>query len=85
MYENGRYVPQDFKLAYKWHNKAAKQKLDCAQFSLVTLFRDGKGVEHDVRKTKQYFELKILEIKSGDQGFADSLNILYGKSYRKPV
>ena len=66
LYLKGEGVPQDYKEARFWFEKAARHGLADAQTSLATLYRDGLGTSADLAQAMQWFE------KAAQQGNADA-------------
>ena len=66
LYLNGEGVPQDYKEARFWIEKAARRGLADAQTSLGALYRDGLGTSADLTQAMQWFE------KAAQQGNADA-------------
>lgn len=55
IYEYGKGVKQDFKLAAGWYRKAADQGMAEAQILLGMLYRDGKGMARDEEQAFKWF------------------------------
>ena len=66
LYLKGEGVPQDYKEARFWIEKAARRGLADAQASLGALYRDGLGTSADLAQAMQWFE------KAAQQGNADA-------------
>lgn len=47
MFENGYGVKQDYKQAFNWYLKAAKQGDAMAAYVIGTMYNYGKGVQQD--------------------------------------
>jgi hypothetical protein len=47
MYDNGQGVPQDYKQALQWYQRAAEQGHASAQYNLGVMYVKGKGVPKD--------------------------------------
>lgn len=63
-----------YKVAAAWYRKAAEQGSAAGQVRLAALYRDGKGVEHDLVKAAEWYR------KAADQGDASAqgtLGVLY--------
>lgn len=50
MYYHGTGVPQDYKQAFYWYEKAANQGNSDAQCALGMLYSDGEGVPRDKKR-----------------------------------
>jgi TPR repeat protein len=57
MYQLGRVIPQDYKKAASWFERAALQGNTDAQFGLGVLCYNGKGVEVDLVKAHMWFNV----------------------------
>ena len=63
MYDRGRGVPQDYKLAFKWFTKAAEQGYASAQFNLGSMYNQGDGVPQDDKMAFKWYT------KAAEQGY----------------
>lgn len=71
MYEEGNEgMPQDFKQALVWYQKAANQGFPKAQYNLALLYEDGRGMPQDYRKAGIWYQ------KAAAAGFAEAQNNL---------
>lgn len=66
LYLRGEGVPQDYREARFWIEKAARQGLADAQTRLGTLYRDGTGSAPDPELARQWLE------KAAGQGHAEA-------------
>ena len=73
MYYHGLGVPQDFKQARAWWEKAAAQDLPGALNSLGVVFDAGKGVTPSWRRAR---ELTKRAIELGDSRAVESMQTL---------
>jgi len=64
MYDKGRGVLQDDKIAVKWYRKAAKQGMAMAQFNLGVMYNKGRGVPQDHKIAVKWYR------KAAEQGNA---------------
>jgi TPR repeat protein len=65
-------VPQDYKNAAKWYERAAEQGLAAAQFMMGFLYEQGKGLQRDYAQALNYYRA------AADQGHAPAANNLGG-------
>jgi TPR repeat protein len=88
MYNFGRGVSQEYKIAAKWYRKAAEQGDARAQFNLGMMYRKGEGVSKDFKEAVKWCR------KAAEQGYAKAqsrLGIFYengqgvSQDYRKAV
>jgi TPR repeat protein len=63
MYQQGRGVHQDSKLAVAWYRKAAEQGDALAQCGLANMYRKGEGVQQDFKQAALWLQ------KASEQGF----------------
>jgi TPR repeat protein len=63
-------VPQDFKLAAEWYEKAAKQNDQFAMQALGQLYTYGAGVPKDTEIAYRWLELAVQN-PAADQGIKD--------------
>jgi TPR repeat protein len=63
MYEKGQGTKQNYKKAYKWFKKSAKQGDARAQYHLGQMYLEGLGVEVNPSKAEVWFK------KAKDNGF----------------
>ncbi len=56
IYSEGRAVPQDFKAAEVWYERAAAQGFAPAQYRLGNLYETGKGVAKDFEQAKLWYQ-----------------------------
>lgn len=76
MYLNGDGVPQNFKTAFRWINKAATIKqYSKAQFLLATLYYNGQGVSKD----------NILAYAWTDLAVSNATNRFSADSFSRPI
>src|SRR5215469_1640107 len=71
-YLEGVEVPQDYKDAAIWCERAADQGLAAAQFMMGFLYEQGKGVHRDYAQALNYYRA------AADQGHAPAANNLGG-------
>jgi len=64
MYYKGLGVPQDYKEAVKWYNKAAEQGHTYAQSRLGLMYDNGQGVPQDYKEAVKWYT------KAAEQGNA---------------
>ena len=76
MYYEGKVVPQDYKKALEWTQKAANQGNARAQTALGYMYYDGEGVRQDYQKAFELFT------KAANQGDADAQNNLGWMYYK---
>ena len=57
MYELGRGVPKDYKIASQWYRKAAVQGNGAAQVQLGVLYEFGRGVLQDYVAAHMWYNL----------------------------
>ncbi len=67
MYEKGRGVPQDDKIALKWFTLAAEQGYARAQHNLGLMYDKGEGVPQDYKTAVKWYELATEQGKSSAQ------------------
>jgi uncharacterized protein len=60
LYDTGRGVWQDHKLAAQWYRKAAKQGHAAAQFNLGGLYYEGQGVPKDLVRASIWFTVAAI-------------------------
>ncbi len=88
LYYSGKGVVRDYKKAFYWFKKSARQGDAVAQFALGLMYQEGKGVTQDYKKAFYWYE-KLA--KQGDLGAQAMLGELYyeGKGvtqdYKKAV
>ncbi len=70
MYDNGRGVTQDYKLAVHWYRKAAEQGLALGQYNLGIMYDNGRGVPRSDEIATQWFR------KAAEQGLMHAQNDL---------
>lgn len=70
LYENGKAVPQDYKLAASWYTKAAEQGLPDAQSKLGQLYEKGLGVPQDYNLAASWYT------KAAEQGLPEAQSYL---------
>ena len=63
-------VPQDYKRAAMWYERAAEQGFAAAQFRMGFLYEHGKGVRRDYSRALEYYRA------AADQGHATAANNL---------
>jgi localization factor PodJL len=56
IYSEGRAVPQDFKQAAVWYERAAAQGFAPAQYRLGNLYENGKGVSKDYEQARLWYQ-----------------------------
>jgi len=78
MFQNGRGVIRDYKLANKYYRLSADQDNALAQHYLGRNYRDALGVKKDVNEAKKWFK------KSADQGNEDANEALKALEEIKP-
>jgi uncharacterized protein len=82
IYEQGRYFPQDDKLAVEWYSKAAEQNNANAQYNLGLKYEQGKGVLQNIQKTLEFItkaakqDHVVAQYKLGDMYRLGSSNII---------
>jgi uncharacterized protein len=57
LYDYGRGVPQDFKMAVRWYRRSAEQGNDFAQRRLGLLYERGDGVPQDYVQAYMWYKL----------------------------
>ena len=70
MYETGQGVPQDYKQAVIWYQKAAEQGHSIALSLLGILYVEGKGVPQNYKVA--YILLNLAASQGGDSGVINS-------------
>ncbi|MEO0791164.1 MAG: hypothetical protein AAFY27_01325, partial [Pseudomonadota bacterium] len=69
-FAEGRSVPQDFKQAATWYERAAKQNFALAQYRLATLYERGLGTPVDKTLAKYWY------LKAASQGTVKAMHNL---------
>jgi TPR repeat protein len=72
--QDPKQLAEYYKVAAAWYRKAAEQGSVAGQLRLAALYRDGKGVEHDMVQAAEWYR------KAADQGDASAqgtLGVLY--------
>jgi TPR repeat protein len=69
MYEIGRGVPQDYRLAALWYRRAAEQGYVRAQHLLGLLYDRGQGVPLDYVEAHKWLNLAAARAASGDRDY----------------
>lgn len=64
LYANGDGVPQDYRAAREWYEKAAAQGYAMAQYSLGVMYDNGEGVPQDYTAARKWYE------KAAARGYA---------------
>lgn len=83
LYERGKGVKQDYKLAFFYYQKAAEQKDSEALRSLGFLYKYGLGVQQDIQKALYYYRKAV---RLGNVEALASIGGLYlGINRRKSV
>lgn len=77
MFEKGRGVTKDYKVAVKWYRLAADQGLAAAQYNLGLCFELGKGVEQNNSVAEEMYSLAA---KQGLPEAQISLGSMYDKA-----
>ncbi|KAF9181560.1 hypothetical protein BGZ49_004835 [Haplosporangium sp. Z 27] len=75
MYQRGYGVQQDYKKAFEWYFKAAKQGNANAENSLGYMYQRGYGVQQDYKEAFEWY------LKAAKQGNADA-EVNLGEMYR---
>lgn len=70
MYYMGRGVPQDYKQAFTWHQKAAVQGKADAQYVIGAMYYKGNAVPQDQKQAVYWFR------KAAEQGHPEALYAL---------
>ncbi|GAB3442352.1 sel1 repeat family protein [Massilia solisilvae] len=70
MYYMGRGVPQDYKQAFAWHQKAAVQGKADAQYVIGAMYYKGNAVPQDQKQAVYWFR------KAAEQGHPEALYAL---------
>ena len=70
MYENGRGVERDYKMAAEWYRKAAEQGYSEAQYNLGMCYEAGRGVEQDDKEAVEWYR------KAAEKGNKDAKKAL---------
>lgn len=55
-YDSGRGIPQSYRKAREWYQKAADQGESYAEYFLGGLYENGQGVEQDARKAAELYQ-----------------------------
>ena len=61
MYSYGEGVPQDYKKAIEWYQKAAEQGHADAQYNLGWIYEKGRGVSADNYKALEWYEKAAVQ------------------------
>jgi TPR repeat protein len=69
MYETGRGVPQDYRLAAQWYYRAAEQGNVRAQHLLGMLYDKGQGVTLDHVEAHKWLNLAASRASSADRDY----------------
>jgi len=69
-YYHGRGVPQNYKEAVKWYNRAAEQGLAEAQYNLGLMYYHGRGVPQNYKEAVKWYN------RAAEQGIAGAQNNL---------
>src|SRR5262249_19468823 len=56
IYTEGRAIPQDYKLAATWYERAASQGFVPAEYRLGSLYENGSGVTKDLNTARLWYE-----------------------------
>jgi localization factor PodJL len=75
-YADGRGVPQSYKDAVTWYERAAKSGIAIAQFRLGSMYEKGLGVQKDLKEARR------LYLAAADQGNAKAMHniaVLYAE------
>ena len=73
MYRLGQGVPQDYKQAVKWYQKAAEQGYADAQCNLGIMYYEGDGVPQNYKKAYVWFNLAASQGDADATKFRDGL------------
>ena len=76
MYEKGRGVPQDDKIALKWFTLAAEQGYARAQHNLGVMYANGEGVPQNDKSAVKWYRLAA---EQGNAGAQNNLGVMYRK------
>ena len=76
MYEKGKGVPKDDKIAVKWYRLSAEQGYANAQLNLGGMYYQGKGVPQDHKTAVKWLRLAA---EQGDAGAQYNLGWMYSK------
>jgi TPR repeat protein len=74
IYNKGRGVPQNFKIAKKWYTLSAKQGFALAQSNLGFMYDIGEGVFQDVKTAVMWYSLAA---KQGNSVAQNNLGLKY--------
>lgn len=69
-YYDGEGVPQNYKKAVEWYEKAANQGEAIAQMSLGFMYAYGRGIRHNDKKSVEWFT------KAANQEYIDAQHLL---------
>lgn len=72
VYANGKGVPQNYKQAVAWYQKAAEQGHTEAQYDLGRIYYHGKGVPEDLQQAYVWFSVAVAN------GYNDTFSVPYG-------
>ena len=64
MYYEGIGVDQDYRKAFEWVQRAAKQGYTNAQTDLAIMYESGKGVDQNYEKAMQWYLLSANNMDS---------------------
>ncbi|MDR2592933.1 MAG: sel1 repeat family protein [Chitinispirillales bacterium] len=78
LYEDGKGVPQNEYIAFRWYKRAAEQGHTLAQNSVGTLFYNGVGVKKNKRKAHYWFSRAA---EKGDELALRNLQLDFGGCY----
>ncbi len=75
MYEQGKDVPRNDSMAFKWYKKAAEKGLSESQYKVALMYRTGKGTSRSSYQAARWFQA------AADQGHAKA-QVKLGQMYR---
>jgi hypothetical protein len=75
MYEQGRDVPRNDTMAFRWYKKAAEKGLSESQYKVALMYRTGKGTAKSSYQAARWFQA------AADQGHAKA-QVKLGQMYR---
>ena len=85
MYNEGFGVPQDFKQARAWYEKAAAQDVPEAVRELGMLYANGDGVTPSWRRAREYWKRAIQIGHSAAPKDMDDLNVNIQQVTASPI
>ena len=76
MYEKGKGVPRNYKIASKWYRMSAEQGNASAQYNLGLMYAKGQGVPKDYKLAVKWFRKSA---EQGNAGAQSNQGVMYAK------